>query len=95
MQGVHHKSFCNEREERQKGEGNQNKRKTSQTEANLGKFGRWLFLLDYGTELARRQCHSRRTTKKDGGNDENATRSADQRKQLDGGSLKKVEAAKR
>ena len=51
--------------------------------------------LDYETELAERQCGSRRTTKKDGGSDEDAKRSADPRKQMDGGCPKKVEAAKR
>ena len=48
---------------------------------------------DYGAELAERQCCSR-TTKKNGGSDEDATRSADQRKQVDGGNTKKVEEAK-
>ena len=58
------------------------------------KFGMWLFpLFDCGTELAKRRCRSRRTTKRDGGSDEDATRSADQRKQMDGGNPQKVDGS--
>ena len=52
-------------------------------------------LSDHGTELVERECRSRRTTQEDGGSDEDATRSADQREQMDAGNLKKVEAARR
>ena len=56
----------------------------------LEKFAKWRFLfLISGAELAKRQSCSRRTTKKNGGSNENGTRSADQRKQMDGGSTKK------
>ena len=50
--------------------------------------------LDSGAELAKCQCCSRRTTKKNGGSDEDATRSADLRKQEVGESPQKVEVAK-
>ena len=43
-----------------------------------------LSLSDFGSELAKRQCYSRRTIKKNGGSDEDATRSADQWKQING-----------
>ena len=49
---------------------------------------------DSGAELANRQCCSRRTTKKNGGSDEDATRSADQRKQMDGGNTKRCNQPK-
>ena len=48
-----------------------------------------------GAEFAKCQCCSRRTTKKNGIGDENATRSADQRKQFEGEGTQKVKAAKR
>ena len=51
----------------------------------LGTFGIVaLFPSDSGAELAKCQCCNTRTTKKNGGSNENATRSADQRKQLEG-----------
>ena len=55
----------------------------------LGKFGKC------GTELAKRERGSRRTTEKDGGGDEDATGSKGKRKQMGGGDSTKVEAAKR
>ena len=59
----------------------------SQSVTNLGKM--WevaLSLSGIGPELAKCQCCSRRTSKKNGGGDENAARSADQRKQSKGDS---------
>ena len=50
---------------------------------------------DSGAELVKRQCWSRRTTKKNRGSDKHAVKRAGQRKQLNGGNPRKVEAAKR
>ena len=59
--------------------------KTPHSETNFGRIGEVaLSLFVAGEELATCQCCSRRTTKKKGSGDENATRSADQRKQLEG-----------
>ena len=44
--------------------------------------------------MAQSQCCSTRTTKKNGGSEENATKSTDQRKQMEGENTQKVEAAK-
>ena len=44
------------KKEGKKSEGDQKARQT------LGKFGKWLFFFDCGTELDKRQCCSRRTT---------------------------------
>ena len=77
-------------------EGKQKKCKTPQSDTNLGEI--WelaLSPLDSGEDLAKCQCCSRRTTKKNGGSAEIATRSAEQKKQMDGGNTQKVEAAKR
>ena len=88
VQRDHHKSEHDENEERQQGKGKQKMCKTHQSEATLGEV--WEVALsptDFGAEQAKNQCCSRRTTKKNGGCDEDATRSADQRKQMDGGSF--------
>ena len=48
-----------------------------------------------GTGLAKCQCGSGKVTKTNGGSVQDATRSADQRKQMDGDNSNKVEAATR
>ena len=60
----------------------------------LGKFSEVaLSPFATGADLVECQCCSRRITKKSASGDENATRSADQRKHFEGKSTQKVEAA--
>ena len=62
----------------------------------LGKLGKWLFLiLVLVQHWLSVSAAAEGPQRKNGGSDENATRSAEQRKQRDGGSPKKVEAANR
>ena len=94
VQRDHHKFVYDENEEWRNG--TQKTCKTPQSETNFGES--WevaLFPSDSGAELAKCQCCSRRTTKKLGGSGENATRSADQRKQLERENPSKMEAAQR
>ena len=94
VQRTHHQYVCDEIK-KAKRRRKVKEVKTPQSDENLGEVREVaLFLSDYGAQLARRQCCSRRTTKKNGGRDEDATTSADQRKLMDGGNPKKVEADK-
>ena len=92
----HHKSVHDEDEEGRGRKGKQEKSKAPQSETNLGEIREVaLSLFVTGVELTEDQCRHRRTTMKNGSGDETATRSADQRKQFEGKSPQKVEAAKR
>ena len=96
VQRDHHKSVYDENGGRRKEKGKQKKGKTSQSKTNLREI--WeviLSLPDHGTELAKRQRSSRRTTKKNRCSDEDVRRSAEQREQMDGVNPEKVDAAER
>ena len=96
VQRAHHESVYDETQEKAK-----RRRKAKEVKDAAKRDRPWevwevaLSPLGCGEELAKRQYCSRRTTKKNGGSDEDATRIADQRKQVDGGNTKKVETAKR
>ena len=75
VQRDHHKSVFDGDEGGRVGKGRKEKSKTRQSEANLGEI--WEVALSpffaTGAELAKCQCCSSRTTKKNGSGDENAT----------------------
>ena len=83
VQRAQHKPVYDENEEGQKMRKRAHEVKDAQSEANFGKV--WEVALSpfaTGTELAECHCWSRRATMKNGGSDEETTRSADQGKQV-------------